>query len=454
METFHTTVNRVLSEQDKKQNIAHPVRIPQGTTTLKIRFSYAPQVVERVHNLLTLTVLDPDGFRGEAHRHEDTLQVTIQETAASVGFFPGAIQPGEWQFIVNTHMIMPGYPLHMRLEIVGTDEDASSETRPAWKPGQTASRGPGWYRGDLHAHTVHSDASWDVPGLVAFAHANFLDFITLSDHNTVSALAQFDASRSDDLLTIGGVELTTFWGHALALGRREWVDWRITAERTMAQIETEVSGQGGLFIIAHPEAIGDPYCTGCRWLYPDVMPGQARVVEVWNDAWTSESDNEAGLKKAFEWMNQGLRMALSAGTDHHGNILTGPGLGFNVVYAQDLSEDEILRAIRSGRSYLSRGPILHLDAYIGNLRAMLGDVLLSQEGEAIELIAKWDACPPSSMVDLILDGERIDQFETDAAPSAKWDLAGGKHHWALLTLRNAEGEMLALTNPIYFDGRA
>ena len=26
---------------------------------------------------------------------------------------------------------------------------------------------------------------------------------------------------------------------------------------------------GALFIIAHPQAIGDPYCTGCRWEYPD-----------------------------------------------------------------------------------------------------------------------------------------------------------------------------------------
>ncbi len=29
--------------------------------------------------------------------------------------------------------------------------------------------GPGWYRGDLHAHTLHSDGDWDVAGLIAFA---------------------------------------------------------------------------------------------------------------------------------------------------------------------------------------------------------------------------------------------------------------------------------------------
>ena len=63
--------------------------------------------------------------------------------------------------------------------------------------------------------------------LVEAARAAGLDFIFLTDHNTTSGLPEMDASTTPELLAAGGVELTTFWGHALCLGAREWVDWRI-----------------------------------------------------------------------------------------------------------------------------------------------------------------------------------------------------------------------------------
>ncbi|MEZ4615053.1 MAG: hypothetical protein R2867_05995 [Caldilineaceae bacterium] len=43
----------------------------------------------------------------------------------------------------------------------------------------------------------------------------------------------------------------------------------------MATIATQLYDKGQLYIIAHPYAIGDPYCTGCRWLYTQMMPGTA-----------------------------------------------------------------------------------------------------------------------------------------------------------------------------------
>ena len=176
----------------------------------------------------------------------------------------------------------------------------------------TTARGRGWYRGDLHAHTTHSDATWEVADLLAWALENRLDFCTLSDHNTIAGLTLWDASTSDALLTISGSEVTTFWGHALALGVRDWVDWHVRPDpedadvRTMRQVAREVHTQGGLFIIAHPRSVGDPDCTGCRWLFESMMPGTAVAVEVWNENWTGRmAGNEGSLALAFEWLNQG-----------------------------------------------------------------------------------------------------------------------------------------------------
>jgi hypothetical protein len=454
MQTLHHVFTAVLSNQDMKKHIPFPVQVPPDTETLSIRMSYAPHIVEQVNNLLTLTVLDPAGFRGAAHRNAEVMEIVIQENAASPGFFPGPVQPGEWTVLVDTHMIMPDVPVHLELVVTGADQlDPALPSIPTIEaPAVRPSRGPGWYRGDFHTHTIHSDGDWDVADLVAFALDNRLDFITLSDHNTVTGLRPFERACPESLLPICGIELTTFWGHALALGRREWVDWRIEpGRREMAQVVAEVEAQGGLFVIAHPEAIGDPYCTGCNWLYPDVRPGAARVVEVWNSPWYSISHNEAGLELAFEWMSRGLRMVLTAGTDRHDPHYPAPGHGFNTVYAEELSEVAILHAVRLGHVVLSSGPILTLSAQAAGQNLMPGDSCRAQAGETIHISAEWDSCPPGSRLDLVVDGEKRET--TTGGPSASWDLPGGYTGWALLTLRDPDGEMLALTNPIYFDGR-
>ena len=87
----------------------------------------------------------------------------------------------------------------------------------------------GWCRGDLHAHTLHSDGPWDVPDLIAWAHQRKLDFVTLTGHNALAGHAELRSLANDDLLTMGGLELTTHWGHALSLGGGDWHEWRAGA---------------------------------------------------------------------------------------------------------------------------------------------------------------------------------------------------------------------------------
>jgi len=455
MQTFHHVFTAVLSDQDMKKHIPFLVQVPPGTEALSIHISYAPDKIDGIDNLLTLTVLDPSGFRGAAHRHAEVLEAVIQEGAASPGFLPNPVQPGEWTVLVDTHMILPGAPLHLELVVSGEDQpDPVLPSIPtADAPAAHPSRGPGWYRGDFHTHTIHSDGDWDIPDLVAFALDNRLDFLALTDHNTVSGLPLFERLCPESLLPIYGSELTTFWGHALALGRREWVDWRVEpGRREMSQIVAEVEAQGGLFVIAHPEAIGDPYCTGCNWLYPDVHPGAARVVEVWNGPWISASSrNQASLELVLEWMSGGLRMVLNAGTDRHNPHDPMPGNGYNLVYAEELSEAAILRAVRRGRLVLSSGPTLTLSAQAAGQKLMPGDSCRTQAGDTIHLSAEWGSCPSGSHLELVVDGEKREAIANGR--TASWDLPGGRTGWALLALRDPDGEMLALTNPIYFDGR-
>jgi hypothetical protein len=168
-----------------------------------------------------------------------------------------------------------------------------------------------------------------------------------------------DSLSSDELLTMGGFELTTFYGHALALGLRRAIDWRVRpGTRTMTNIMAEVEAEGGLFVIAHPACPGDPVCTGCHWEYQDLMPGRAKLVEVCNEHFSSGSNNQGALELWYQWLNQGHRLYATVGSDIHGP--TDPALEFlfNVVYAQDLAEADILDGVRHGHSYLSSEPRL------------------------------------------------------------------------------------------------
>jgi hypothetical protein len=453
-ETFTQTLEHSLTVLDMKQNIPFVFQVPKETTHLSFDFTYAPIRVAGILNLLTLTVFDPNGWRGEGHRHNAPYQITIGEDQSSPGFLPGPIPPGQWTVVVNTHMIMPGQPVTFQLSIQGTNQPLHSAPPPP-PTAQTALRGPGWYRGDLHTHTMHSDGHWDVSNLVADARQRNLDFITLSDHNTISGLKEMRSTRANGLLTMGGMELTTFWGHALTLGLHDWVDWRVQpGARGMDQIYHEVTGRGGLFIIAHPMAQGDPQCTGCDWRYTEVLPGPARVVEIWNDDWRSESNNEDGLKLAFDWLDQGYRLSLTAGTDRHGGRSAERIYGFNVVYAQELSEQAILQAVRAGHLYLSAGPTLELIANSDHEHAMMGDVLKPAAHRPIQLAARWKDCPPGAQLDLLVDGKLHERLKPPEEGSATWSLQGEPPHWALITLRDSTGSMLALTNPIYFDGRS
>ena len=87
--------------------------------------------------------------------------------------------------------------------------------------------------------------------------------------------------------------MTTFWGHALCLGVHGWIDWRVLADgEAMAKIAATAYTQDQVYIIAHPMSPGDPGCTGCAWRYGAMMPGSARLVEIWNGPWAGDSNNE------------------------------------------------------------------------------------------------------------------------------------------------------------------
>ena len=170
---MHKTFSGVLTVANIKQHVEHSFDLIDDITVLSIHLEYGPGRVASGMNMLTLTVFDANSFRGAGHRGAPDIggrashHVEIGLTEATPGYMPGPLPAGRWTVVVDTHSILADEPVTYTLNVTGAAEAVGAvvtERAPA-RPKPTAKQHPGWYRGDLHAHTVHSDASWDIPTL-------------------------------------------------------------------------------------------------------------------------------------------------------------------------------------------------------------------------------------------------------------------------------------------------
>jgi hypothetical protein len=360
------------------------------------------------------------------------------------------VRPGRWLIEVDTYRLLPPDPITYTIDVTLSDRPIDTPPRVFPKP-KRALRGRGWYKGDLHAHSLHSDASWDIPDLIAYAKSRGHDFQSLTDHNTVSGLPEHESRGDDELLTMGGLELTTYYGHAVVLGTRQWQEWRLDTDDhfTMPQLAQKAMDSGGFFIIAHPQNVGYPECAGCHWDFDDMRPGNARAVEIWNGTWNPCTEH--ATQDFYQWLNEGYRMVATGGTDLHGPHAEPRRHGTNVIYAEEVSEAEIVAALRKGHSYLSAGPELLLTAETASgARAMCGDSL-SPDDATISIA--WKDAPPGTSLRFIVDGAVRDQRDASEAGAASWPLPKGSAQWCGAEIRGADGSMWAISNPVYLDGR-
>jgi hypothetical protein len=444
-----------LTDRDLKTHVAHGLALTHGAASVTVRLEHLRG--PGLGHMLCLSIFDCGGFRGSGHRDgvvsgSDVVhEVAISNAVATPGYYPGSVPAGALRVVIHAHRIIAGETCPYRLSVEWNEGPVSeprtvrtaSVARPI--PPQAASKSA-WYRGDLHAHTVHSDGDWDIPAFLGEARKVRLDFVALTEHNTTSHLAAIGELSEPEPLIIAGMELTTFRGHALSLGTREWIDWGVMRNDGMSGIAGDVRRQGGLFVIAHPRAEGDPVCTGCDWRFEEMMPGQASAVEVWNGPWAGDSNNEPALALWHEWLNQGRRLVATAGSDAHGAGGLRAGVGSNVVWSEGLTEQAILGSIAAGRLYLSCGPHLEIAAAAAGREAGMGGTL---SADSADIQAVWRRCPAGSLLLLVADGVVVAGGRVEGDGTRRWDSV--KARWCAVELRDRNGEMLALTNPVYLD---
>ena len=85
-----------------------------------------------------------------------------------------------------------------------------------------------------------------------------LNFVALTDHNTISQNLHVEEYESSDFLLIPAEEVTTYYGHANVWGNRKWIDFRRRSMEDFQELIDEVHSQGLLFSINHPEDMDFP----------------------------------------------------------------------------------------------------------------------------------------------------------------------------------------------------
>lgn len=370
---------------------------------------------------------------------------------ATPGYLPGEVRPGQWAVVLGFYKV-PEAGLWYRVAVrVYSGCAEARESRPEPPPPGVKR---GWVKGDLHMHSVHSDGDSTLGEVAALASRLGLDFISVTDHNTVSQIAELGwrSAFLNGVFVLRGVEMTSYKGHMNVFGISEVPEFRVKARRELEAVVAYLRSKGAFLSVNHPKPLGPD------WELGDMSFADA--VEVFQAVW--EFNNYVSLRKWDELLKRGLRVGLVGGSDAHemksGESLLAPGVPTTWVYVDELSEEGLLRGLRAQRVFVSEspsGPRVFLKALQGGREYTLGDTV---DAGPLDLVVRVEGAEGQTLR-LVAGGEVVAHREVDSEVfEGKFSLLLGSPYVRAELLREAadvedpyhmENIVSALTAPIY-----
>jgi hypothetical protein len=395
-----------------------PFDLPTPAQRLTVRYAYsAAMSSDEVMggNVIDLGIFDPRGsdfpggagFRGWSGSARNEFFLAVDD--ATPGYLPGPLPAGRYQIILGLYRIWEhgaDYTIDIEAEL---DEKSLTTFPPlpaavhTYPPTAPAGDELIWLRGDLQSHTYHSDAKGSLEQLIGKARDLQLDFLAVTDHNTISHHPHLAALADDKLLLLYGQEVTTYFGHMNVWGARRWCDFRCQTVGDLAAIINLAHANGGICSVNHPKQGGPP------WEYGFDLPTD--TVEVWQGPWPYHNDESlAGWDRLLA---AGKQLRAVGGSDYHcpavaeTNLLRlGQPTTWIGIYER--SERAILQAIYAGRTSISahpEGPRLELSAADaeGHVRFMGEIVTVPADGAVTVTVTVWGGS--GYMLQLVVDGQ-------------------------------------------------
>ncbi|SFB04402.1 MULTISPECIES: CehA/McbA family metallohydrolase [unclassified Bacillus (in: firmicutes)] len=466
--SFSTELNGVIDTPF----LCIPMTIDQEYNWLELELSFSKK------GWFSILIWGPNGtLRNQCLyiNEPKTIKISANADESTYGSVSGVIPAGKWklEILCATHHSKPEYQISYRVgsEISSTlphsTENWSTSPIPngfelnlfdVKKKRQMTKK---WLKGDFHTHTNESDGKMTAEKGMEQAKKMGLDFFVATDHNILPT-----KWLEDDLIVIPGIEITSSKGHFNAIGLTQWVDWRPNAldggmetAEGMSRILREVKEAGAIASINHPML--KPW----EWQYKSTLLTDFDIIEIWNDP--TYKDNPEATEKAIKlWdtlWNDGHHMFAIGGSDSHllpteSYEKNGPpsviGDPATYVLADEYSAQGILKGVRQGKVYISRGPILDVIMNTNGKEITFGSNLTDVIAEEIYVSIVLDYCevPKGSILKWIKDGEEIDRSEFENSSGqihANFTFPKDETTWLRFEIRGENGELLSIANPIF-----
>ena len=346
-------------------------KVKRGTKSISISYEYDEECI------VDIGVFGPGSldliranFRGWSGSNRK--RIYLGEKWSTPGYIAEPIEEGVWHVILGLYKIPEdGCKVHVNIMLL---EDSAHSISYVSEPVNSATckrslQEGGWLKGDLHVHTMHSDGDSEIHEIVEWARHLGLDFIGLTDHNTISHLREI---RSKELLVIPGEELTTYRGHMNVLGVNKWVDFRIKCENDLLRILSYINREGFLPIVNHPKSLGP------KWEWGHIE--EIGFLEVWQGIW--EFNNYESLRLWDMLLSKGFHVFAIGGSDVHRlktlDFVFKLSTPTTWVYTEKLDVAEILAGIRNGKVVITEGangPFINYYLINRGKRFRMGDSL-------------------------------------------------------------------------------
>jgi hypothetical protein len=239
-----------------------------------------------------------------------------------------------------------------------------------------------WLRGNLHAHTDHSDGARPRQAVIDDYASRGYDFLMLSDHDVLTSLGDYEKVNNRGLTLIPGNEVTDSGEHLLHVNAASLI--APTADRQVVLDAIVRDNAGKAFaIVNHPNWNWRYGQADGQWSHAAPAKllewrGYAGI-EIFNGVIGRLEGSPFALDRWDQLLSRGRRVWGFANDDSHaaeGDV----ALGWNMVYARERSVEGIVSAMAAGRFYASTGVV------ISDI-AVRGDVIRIETENADRIVA-------------------------------------------------------------------
>ena len=211
-----------------------------------------------------------------------------------------------------------------------------------------------WLRGNLHAHTTHSDGKRSRQAVVDDYARRGYDFLMISDHDVYTSPEDYAAIDTSTLVLIPGNEVTRDGEHLLHVNANRLLD----ANSDRQIVLDDIARYGGFAVVNHPNwSKNDPEFAWAHVAQQKLVTWRGFIgIEIYNGVIGPLMGSQYALDRWDRMLSAGRRAWGFANDDSHdvGHV----ELGWNVVYAKERNVSSIVDAMVNGRFYASTGVVI------------------------------------------------------------------------------------------------